>query len=120
MRLKNIMSIIALAPRWLSALVIGICVVFAGVPTVGAQQQEEDEYQGLPEGEGREEVAAYCGACHSLGLVSQQKLPRHRWEDLLVWMNEKQGMPKLPPEDEKIVLDYLTEHLGPPKTRRRF
>lgn len=75
---------------------------------------------GVAAHEGREEVVAYCGACHSLKLVTQQRLPRYRWEELMVWMHEKQGMPKLPEEEEQLIVDYLAEHLGPPPRRRRF
>lgn len=84
------------------------------------QAVENDEYFGLPEDEGRDEVVAICGACHSLKLVVQQRLPRYRWEELMVWMTEKQGMPKLEPEDEKLIVDYLAEHLAPEPRRRRF
>ena len=85
-----------------------------------ATSQSDDETFGLPEGKGRDEVMGYCAACHSLNLVSQQKLPRYVWEELLVVMNRKHGMPKLPPEDEKLILDYLVQKLGPPPRRRRF
>lgn len=113
------MGLIPSVPKWLSALTLSIILLLAGDLSAKAQAQE-DEYIGLPEGEGREVVAAYCGACHSLGLVAQQRLSRHRWEELLVWMREQQGMAKLPPEDEKVILDYLTEHLGPPQSRPKF
>ena len=105
------------APPILAAIAVAVgATAFA----LKAPAQTDDEYFGLPEGKGREEITAYCAACHSLRLVSQQRLPRYRWEELLVLMNEKHGMPKLPPEDEKIVTDYLAEKLGPPPRRRRF
>jgi hypothetical protein len=105
-------------PLWIGtvALFLGIAIM---VPRSFAQSKEADAF-GLPKGNGRETVYVYCGACHSLRLVSQQRLPRYRWEELLVVMNEKHGMPKMPPEKQKIVTDYLAEFLGPPPQRRRF
>lgn len=103
---------------WLAAAAVAAGLVLAG--PVPAHAQADDEYMGLPEDEGREEVAIYCSACHSLRLVIQQRLPRHRWEELLVWMNEKQGMERLEPDEERLVIDYLSKHLAPRPRKRRF
>lgn len=59
-----------------------------------------------------EYVSAVCGACHSLNIVTQQRVSRQRWSELLVWMVEKQGMPELASEDESQVVDYLAKHFG--------
>lgn len=74
---------------------------------------QQDEYLGLPDAPGREEVGIYCGACHSLMIVVQQGLDRPSWDKLLVWMVEEQGMPELEPDERKLILDYLGEHVGP-------
>jgi cytochrome c len=42
--------------------------------------------------------------------VAQQGLTRERWDHLLHWMVEEQGMHPLDPEDREIVLDYLSTH----------
>ncbi len=75
---------------------------------------EKDELAkiGLPPDKGRDEVEAYCGACHSLRLVVQQGLSRSDWEELLVWMVEEQEMEPLGAEDRKLVLDYLSKHVS--------
>lgn len=104
------------APAWLAA--VSILIGFA--VALPSPSRSQDETFGLPEGKGREEVMAYCAACHSLRLVSQQRLARYRWEELLELMNQKHGMPKLPPEDEEIVLNYLGKQLAPAPRRRRF
>ena len=57
-------------------------------------------------------VAAYCGGCHSLNIVTQQHASRQRWEQLLVWMEKKQGMPKLPEKEEAEILDYLSTYFS--------
>jgi mono/diheme cytochrome c family protein len=108
-------------PRFATTIVAAtsfLALALLAMAPVGAQAQ--DEYAGLPKAEGRDTVAGWCGACHSLRLVSQQRLPRYRWEELLAQMIKKNGMPKPPPEDEQVIVDYLAENLGRPKRRRRF
>ena len=81
---------------------------------------EEDEYDGLPPGEGRDEVFGLCGACHSMKLVTQQGLSRATWEEVLELMVEEQEMAELEPEDEVLVLDYLAKFYGPDRLARRM
>ena len=76
-------------------------------------EHEADEWDGLPQGIGREEVYGLCSACHSLMIVKQQGLSRPDWDETLVWMIEEQGMPELDEETLDLVLDYLAEHYGP-------
>ena len=103
------------------ALGLAAIVLLAVAPLRPAQPAaEEDDYYGLPEDRGREEVLAYCGACHSLRLVIQQGLPRTEWADLLVWMYEEQEMEPLEPEEEVLVLDYLGKHVGPDSHKARL
>jgi len=83
--------------------------------TTAAAADAEIDYQGLPDGNGREEVFYLCNACHSLKTVQQQGLPRDRWDELLHWMTEKQGMPALEGRERDLVLDYLAENYGIPK-----
>ncbi|MEP1231559.1 MAG: hypothetical protein ABJG88_12870 [Litorimonas sp.] len=73
-----------------------------------------DDYFGLPRDNQKtfELVEAYCTACHSLSIVMQQKATPERWEELLDWMEKKQGMQKLPPEDEMLILEYLSTHFS--------
>ncbi|WP_292293085.1 aldehyde dehydrogenase [Marivita sp.] len=60
--------------------------------------------------EGAGVTYSYCASCHSTQLVAQQGQTREGWDELLVWMVEKQGMEPIPDEDREIVLDYLAEH----------
>ena len=57
-------------------------------------------------------VAGVCAACHSIKLVTQQKVSRARWDELLNWMVEKQGMARMEPEQRGQVLDYLDTNFG--------
>jgi hypothetical protein len=94
------------------ALVAGAAVLAALVlaPPVAAQ----DDFGGLPEGPGREEVFYNCNQCHSLRTVTAQKLQRWRWEQLMDWMVTEQGMVELEPETRVLIVDYLVEHYGVP------
>ncbi len=71
-----------------------------------------DEWEGLPEGAGREEVYGLCGACHSLMIVKQQGLSREAWAETMEWMVEEQDMPELDRDTLDLVIDYLVEHYG--------
>ena len=78
-----------------------------------------EDYGGLPEGPGREEVFYSCQACHSLAIVKQQGLDRETWDEALVWMVEEQEMEPLEPEDRNLILDYLATHYGVNSSKRR-
>ena len=80
---------------------------------------EADEFGGLPEGPGREEVFYACQACHSLAIVKQQGLDRDSWDESLVQMVEEREMEPLDPEDRKLILDYLVTHFGRDSSKRR-
>jgi hypothetical protein len=71
-----------------------------------------DDYWGLPRSEGYETVAAWCGACHTLQIVMQQRQPRDGWDYLLHWMVEKQGMAEPPADMRAEMLDYLSKEFG--------
>lgn len=79
----------------------------------------EEDFSGLPPGTGREEVHAICNACHSLRLVVQQGLDADRWDDLLDWMTEKQGMPALAGDERRRIVAYLAEFYGPDRKAAR-
>jgi cytochrome c len=76
----------------------------------GSAAAQEEDFGGLPEAPGREEVFYTCNACHSIRLVTQQRLSRQRWAQLLDWMVEKQGMAELAVEDRDLILDYLATY----------
>jgi hypothetical protein len=76
----------------------------------GSAAAQEEDFGGLPEAPGREEVFYACNACHSIRLVTQQRLSRKRWDELLDWMVEKQGMAALAADDRAVILDYLATY----------
>lgn len=95
-----------------------LAALAAAVCFAAAAASAEDEYQGLPPGEGRDEVLGLCGTCHSMKLVTQQGLSRSVWDEVLVFMVEEQEMAELEPEDETLVLDYLAKFYGPDRLAR--
>ena len=92
-------------------LVVLVCVL-TGITQVINAADAENDWGGLPEGAGQEEVFYQCGSCHSLMLVKQQGLSRDRWEDTLVWMIEEQGMSRPTEKNWALILDYLSTHFG--------
>ncbi|MHA1522893.1 MAG: hypothetical protein ACTSY1_00650 [Alphaproteobacteria bacterium] len=74
---------------------------------------------GFPEESGRDEVEAYCSACHSLKLVIQQGLSRQDWDELMVWMVEEQEMEEIEAQDRMLVLDYLAKFISIEAAQKR-
>lgn len=101
----------ALRPFSIPALLL-FCLSLAGPAAA-----QDEEWDNLPPGEHRELVFALCSGCHSAKLVAQQGLNRQRWESLLDWMVEDQGMAELDAETETLVLDYLESELGEDRPR---
>jgi len=79
-----------------------------------------DDYWGLPRDDkgAFELVDAYCTACHSASIVMQQRATPERWKELLIWMEEKQGMATMPAEDEALVLEYIGTHFISKKPKK--
>jgi hypothetical protein len=82
-------------------------------PAAAATFDPTDDYWGLPRAEGYEEVFYACSGCHSLRLVMQQRSTPERWDYLLDWMVDSQGMAPLPPEERDLVHAYLSAQFGP-------
>ena len=68
------------------------------------------DYGALVDEPGVEVTYNTCTPCHSELMVAQQGLTRERWDKLIDWMIEDQGMVEPYPEDRAEILDYLTAH----------
>ncbi len=101
------------------SVAVVVLIAFSQI-AFAAGAASDDEFFGLPEDVGRDEVIAYCGACHSVKLVVQRGLTHKGWSELLAWMYEEQGMDKLEASDEKLVLDYLSKHVDPASHKARL
>lgn len=67
---------------------------------------------------GFELVKANCTACHSSGLVIQNRMNRDTWLETIRWMQKTQGLWPLG-DSEKVILDYLAKNYSPTETGRR-
>ena len=74
---------------------------------------EAGEYGRLVDGKGAEETYYACTGCHSEMLVVQQGLDRERWDELIDWMIEEQGMADLEKSERELILEYLSKNYGP-------
>jgi len=98
-------------------LVFGLAALLSGAgwglsAPATASYDPDDEWEGLPEDDGREELYYSCIACHSTAIIQQQRLDRRTWDEVLVWMAEDMGWPEPPEEEYELILDYLVEHFG--------
>jgi cytochrome c len=101
---------------WLLALIGWGCWALADQAAALAQD-EDAALAAMPDQPGKEEVFYTCNACHSIRLVTQQRLPRQRWDQLLDWMVEEQGMTELTADERRVILRYLATQYGPNSPR---
>ncbi len=73
----------------------------------GEARVGNEEFGGLPDGEGAEETYYQCVACHSTEIIKQQRVTDHRWDELWAWMVEEQGMVEPDEETRALILTYL-------------
>ena len=115
---KSAERIAAMADGWTGEIAYG--ATYAALTPLSAEGalagsaifDPTDDYWGLPRSDDVDLVAAYCGACHSLAIVMQQRQSAEGWNYLLNWMTEKQGMAPLLAEDRAAILAYLTREFG--------
>lgn len=74
---------------------------------------EAGEFGRLVDGKGAEATYYACTGCHSDMLVAQQGLSRERWDELIDWMIEEQGMAEIERGERELILDYLSRNYGP-------
>jgi hypothetical protein len=101
--------------RIAAVTIVGLVLAGWGLlfPAGRGAAAQQDDFGGLPEAPGREEVYYICDACHSIRLVTQQRLSRERWDELLDWMVSEQGMAELTAEEREVILEYLATQYAP-------
>jgi len=80
-------------------------------PDAGQPSRSTRAPSDLPPGPGADLVAAHCGACHSLALVTQNRGDAAHWTELIRWMQAKHNLWDLGPAETEIVA-YLAQHYG--------
>ena len=79
-----------------------------------AEPASQDFGDDWPQDQGSALTGKVCSVCHSLAIVKQQGLSSERWDELLDWMVEEQGMSELTAEQRAEVIGYLSTHFGEP------
>ena len=112
----------------LLGLFLGLLVVWGWAGPTPAQQlgsefpvqvAQQDDYDGMPPGKGRDVTYALCSACHSIKLVVQQGQTKESWDELIDWMVKKQAMPPIDVENRVLIVNYLAKHYGVKRKRPR-
>lgn len=78
----------------------------------------KDVETGFVVDEGWEVVKTNCTQCHNSKIILQNRFTKDKWKELIVWMQETQGLWKLG-GNEEIILNYLAKHYAPMKKGRR-
>jgi mono/diheme cytochrome c family protein len=65
----------------------------------------------LPDGPGKDKVAAACNGCHGLGQIISQRQTAERWTDIVTRMATN-GAP-VADSDFDMIVSYLTANFGP-------
>ncbi|GJL77863.1 MAG: hypothetical protein NPINA01_08520 [Nitrospinaceae bacterium] len=82
--------------------------------------EQEDVYQGLRPGDGRDIVFGNCTICHSASIILQHHMSREAWDKTITWMQQEQGMWELEPGDRKSILNYLSKYQGPDQNQYKI
>jgi len=73
---------------------------------------------GLKDDQDLQLVIGACTSCHSAKLITQNRASRVGWKNMILWMQETQGLVDLGSSESKI-LDYLATHYAPETLGRR-
>ena len=68
-----------------------------------------DEASGFVIDDGWKLTNAHCAACHSARLVTQNRMDRGGWEDIIRLMQAEHGLWDLGAA-ETVIIDYLSRH----------
>ena len=102
-------------------LTLGAALVsILAVPVISlAEDMALDEVSGFIIDKGWELTNAHCASCHSATLVTQNRMDRNGWEDIIRQMQAEHGLWDLG-DVEPAILDYLARHYGISDTRPRI
>ncbi len=72
--------------------------------------QKIDKITGMIIDDNWELVKVNCISCHSAKIIIQQGVDRDTWKEIIVWMQEEQGLWQLDINIENKILDYLAKN----------
>jgi len=72
-------------------------------------EQKIDKESGLIIDNNWKLVRDTCTVCHSAKLVTQNRMNRKKWSELIKWMQKEQGLWPLG-ANEALILDYLSKN----------
>ena len=100
-------------PAGVSGFIGCLLVIITLLPcgAVRAEDKALDQASGFVIDTGWELTNAHCAACHSARLVTQNRMDRSGWEDVIRLMQTEHGLWDLG-EAEPVIIDYLTRHYG--------
>jgi cytochrome c oxidase cbb3-type subunit 3 len=100
---------------WIGAMVLTYAVALGclrgGSDRVWAEEQSAGERSAAEQSDGRRLLQARCAVCHSLDLVTQQRLNRARWEATVTKMAHWGA--QLSPEEQHVLTEYLAGRFHP-------
>lgn len=100
-------------PRSLTAALIAAALAF--VPLAAQAQGQAKAQPALPEGPGKDQVAAVCSGCHVTGLINASMgYTRDHWKQLISTMIDLAPAP----DTQNAIVDYLAKNF-PPNQRRK-
>ncbi len=73
---------------------------------------------GLKDDEDLDIIISSCTSCHSSKLITQNRATKEGWKNMIVWMQETQGLGDLGSNEPKII-NYLAKHYAPEEVGRR-
>ncbi|HCY05417.1 MAG TPA: hypothetical protein DHU16_08165 [Gammaproteobacteria bacterium] len=97
----------------------GCATVFYMFYGLSAAATAVDERTGLIKDDAWQLVAAHCGNCHSLQLVTGNRGDRKTWLETIRWMQERQNLWQLDTHTEDQILTYLAKNYPAAAPRRR-
>ena len=97
----------------------GFLIVIAALCSLSVAADIVDERTGLIKDGAWQLVAAHCGNCHSLQLVTGNRGDRRIWLETIRWMQARQNLWQLDAQIEDQILTYLAKNYPATAPRRR-
>jgi len=97
----------------------GFLIVIAALCSLSVAADIVDERTGLIKDGAWQLVAAHCGNCHSLQLVTGNRGDRRIWLEAIRWMQARQNLWQLDAQTEDQILTYLAKNYPATAPRRR-